>query len=110
MSSIEEYKYLKKYIKMIGLDFFVKHIEDIIPRYEYLKKTEYKENYIIDMLKKEPQINYAGMIMRINGMLKIIENDYVSHALTIAKISNRLDASTKQYAGEILKNINKEKN
>lgn len=57
MDDMQEYKYLRKYIKMVGLTFLGKYMEDFLVKYDTLKNDTIKEEYIHYLLLKEKTVN-----------------------------------------------------
>lgn len=105
MNAIKEHEVLNKYTKMSGLAFFVENIEDMILNFDSLERNYNKEKYIKKLLDRNLNLTYSGMIMRVNGMIKIIELGYVNHALAKAANSPRLDNKTKNHARTILEKL-----
>lgn len=86
---MKEYEYLKKYCKMAGLTFIGRNMKDFLIKYNYLKYSKNKEEFINELMSKEPTVHrLASMEMKVNGLLKIIDFGYEKEALAMVIRSN----------------------
>lgn len=89
MNGIQEYKHLKKYIDMSGLTFVGKYMEETLLKYNCLKNNQNRNEYIHDLLSRESKVTTIdSMTMKVDGLLKIIEIGYATHALALVIASH----------------------
>jgi hypothetical protein len=109
MDGMQEYKHLKKYIDMSGLTFVGKYMEEILLKYTYLKNNQNRNEYIHDLLSREPKVTtIVSMTMKVDGLLKIIEMGYATHALALVIAShyvNKNNPEVVEKARETLEKI-----